>query len=328
MNTHRVHRLLRLITTLQSGRSRTTGELLAILGVSRRTLFRDLSMLNLAGIPYYHEAGEGYRIGAGFFLPPVSLTVPETLGLMLLGKAAAAQRGQPFTAAAVAAIDKLVSTVPEPIRGACQELLAHVTVAPGKHPAADATAEQERHTLLQRAIDERRACVIGYTSPVAAAVKTELEPYALHFVGHAWYVFGRSVTHGEVRVFKLARIQSIEPGGRRFDRPAGWTVASKVGAAWQMIPEGKLYDVELRFTPLLAMNVSEVRWHPSQRHELLPDGSCRMTFRVDGLGEIAWWLCGYADQVTIVKPRALREKVAKMLRAAVQNHSSPEAPLN
>ena len=42
-----------------------------------------------------------------------------------------------------------------------------------------------------------------------------------------------------------------------------------------------------------------------------------MTFRVDGIGEIAWWLCGYAGKVDIIQPLELRERVREMHKNAV-----------
>ncbi|MEX2545995.1 MAG: WYL domain-containing protein [Phycisphaeraceae bacterium] len=317
----RVHRLLRLITLLQSGRARTGRELMAELGVSRRTLFRDLKMMQEAGIPYYHEPGNGYRLASYFFLPPISLTMPEALGLMLLGKAAARDRDRPLIAAALSGIYKLLSTVPEPIRSAGGEMLAHVSIG---HAAqlVPVQREADAYVLLQQCVDEQRACRIVYRSPVETEpIRCRLDPYALHFVGRAWYALGHTDVHREVRVFKLARIESIELAGRRFDRPRRFRVEDKLGNAWQLIPEGREYEIELEFTARVAMNVSEVRWHPTQAHEILDDGRCRMRFRIDGLNEIAWWLCGYADQVRIVKPRKLRERVREMLERAVANHA-------
>lgn len=315
----RVHRLLRLITLLQSGRPRSVSELMEELCVSRRTLFRDLNMLQVAGVPYYHEPGQGYRIRRSFFLPPISLTVPETLGLMVLGKTAAAQRNRPYSGAALSAVYKLLSTVPEPIRTACGEMMDHVSVNMSGAPTGD--REQEHYSTLQQCIDEHRACRVIYHSPVESSpLKLELHPYALHFAARAWYIIGWSIEHEEVRTFKLARLETLEPLPQRFRRPASFDISKKIGNAWQLIPEGKEYDIELKFSAKVGQNVSEVRWHDSQTHELLPDGRCLMRFRVDGLSEIAWWICGYADQVKVCKPAALRRRVREMLQAALANH--------
>ena len=326
MSIQRIHRLLRLIMLLQSGRAKSSYDVTHELGVSRRTLFRDLKALEAAGVPYYHERGVGYRVARSFFLPPISLTVLETLALMLLGQTAAAQRGRPMHGPAMSALCKLIATAPEPIRSACSELMANVSVDPG--PQAIAELEDALYRQLQRCIDEGRVCKMVYRSRLEdepEPLDCNLEPYALHFAARAWYVMGRSDIHDEVRTFKLARIASLEPLKRRFDRPKRFRAADRIGRAWQLIPEGKIYRVELDFSSKVAVNVSEVRWHASQQSRMLPDGRCRITFEVDGIGEIAWWLCGYADQVNIRKPAELRSRVRKMLEAAVERHAAQDS---
>jgi len=314
MATNRVQRLLQLIMLLQRGEPLGVEELMERLGVSRRTLFRDLNMLEDAGVPYYHQAGEGYRISERFYLPPINLTVPETLGLMLLGKSAS-QQGGPMIAQALSAIYKLIATVPEPLRSACGDMMAAVSVSPD--PGVNADAENAHYGTLQRCIEEGRACKIVYQSPVEQEVLVcDFEPYALHYANRAWYVMGATDQHEDVRTFKLVRLAEVEMLDRPFFKPQSFKATDKLGNAWRLIPEGQVYEVELLFTAKVAVNVSEVRWHATQKQTLLSDGRCRMHFTVDGIGEIAWWVCGYADQVEVVKPLELRQRVEAMHRNA------------
>jgi len=132
MSNDRIHRLLRLIMLLQGGPPKGVDELAETLGVSRRTLFRYLSLLESVEIPFYFEPGVGYRMASNFSLTPLSLNVSETLGLMLLAKASACYRGQPLTGAALSAISKLLATVPEPTHKACASILQTVSVNPGQ----------------------------------------------------------------------------------------------------------------------------------------------------------------------------------------------------
>lgn len=318
MGVSRVHRLLRLITLLQSGRPRHADELTEELGISRRTLFRDLNMLEEAGVPYYYEAGVGYRISRTFFLPPISLDVRETMGLMLLGKLAGSQRDRPMVTPGLSAIYKLLSTVPEPIRSACGEMMAHVSVRSGPREQGEPAAF---YATLQQCLDEGRACRVSYESPVEPEpLEMVVHPYLLHFSDRAWYVLGWTDLHEEVRVLKLGRIRDLAPLDRRFARPRQYRVEDKLGKAWRLIPEGREYDVELEFSAMVGQNVAEVRWHASQEQQMLPDGRCRMRFRVDGLREIAWWICGYADQVAVIGPAALRERVREMHQRAAARH--------
>ncbi len=325
MGVDRVHRLLRLITVLQRDEPNTTAGLLKELGVSRRTFFRDLKLLQEAGVPYHHDKAQGYQIDKSFYLPPINLTVTETLGLMLLGKSAATQRGRPMVAPALSAIYKLIATIPDPIREACSELMANVSIATDPAPASD--LESRYHTVLQRAIDQGRTCRIVYQSPVETdGLHALLNPYLLHHVNRAWYVLGYTDVHDEVRMLKLVRFIEVEPTDEPFDKPENFRIEDKLGAAWRLIPEGKEHKIVLLFSKKVATNVSEVLWHKSQQHKILDDGRCEMTFTIDGINEIAWWLCGYGDQVLVVKPPELRDRVEAVLRSALKQYE-PNEPL-
>lgn len=114
MNTGRIQRLMRLLVMLQAPAKYTAASLMENLGISRRTLFRDLDVLRDAGIPIYHDREDGYKINQSFYLKPVNLTVPETLGLMLLTKHFGNRHDEPLVGPAIAAIHKLLTTVPNP----------------------------------------------------------------------------------------------------------------------------------------------------------------------------------------------------------------------
>lgn len=321
MGSQRVQRLLRLITLLQSGKAKSVADLVAELEVSRRTLFRDLNTLEQAGIPYYNDPELGYRINEKFFLPPVNLTVTETLGLLLLSKLSQEQRTQPLIGSALSGITKLTATVPEPIRTACHELMSNISVNPGSQSYTP--SERENYPILQKCIDESRVCRVQYQSPGPGEKDGyTFHPYALHYATRSWYVLGWVDVHDDVRVLKLARFKSIEPQTKLFVKPRKFKVSDKIGRAWQLIPEGKIHQIELEFSPRVATNVMEVRWHPSQHNHLQPDGALRVTFEVDGLGEIAWWICGYAHQVRVIHPPELRARVSDMLKQALKHYAA------
>jgi len=324
MGVEHINRLLRLITILQRDEPNTTAWLLKELGISRRTLFRDLKLLQEAGAPYRYDRAQGYHIDKSFYLPPVNLTVTETLGLMLLGKSAAAQRGRPMIGPALSGLYKLIATIPDPIREACNDLMSHVTIAHDPEPISD--LEARYHTTLQRCIDQSVSCRIVYQSPVEPdGLHAVLNPYTLHFVNRAWYVLGYTDIHDEVRMFKLVRFDEVEPTNEPFDKPENFRVEDKLGSAWRMIPEGKEHAIKLIFTKKVATNVSEVLWHKSQQHKILDDGRCEMTFTVDGINEIAWWVCGYGDQVKVLHPPELRDRVHAIHKSAMKQYEVGEA---
>lgn len=76
--TRRADRLFQIVQILR-GRRLTTAALLAErLGVSERTVYRDIRDLSLSGVPVEGEAGSGYRLLAGYDLPPLMLTTKES----------------------------------------------------------------------------------------------------------------------------------------------------------------------------------------------------------------------------------------------------------
>ena len=79
-----------------------------------------------------------------------------------------------------------------------------------------------------------------------------------------------------------------------------------------MIPEqGPDHEVVIRFSPLVARNVSEVLWHPTQRVQPNDDGSVDFHVTVSGLNEISWWVLGYGKEAEVRQPFALREIIRK-----------------
>lgn len=322
MDVTRLHRVLRLLTLLQSGSAFSVQQLAAELHVSRRTLFRDLTTLKAAGIPCFFEDGRGYRIPSTFFLPPVNLKVSEAMGLMALAKAAAVQKDQPLLAPAVEAVRKLIAMMPPAIRDICCEMMDRVTVQPG--PAnINSPADPDLYAQLQHAIDQRRVVQLEYHSLFngEGLINLRLRPYHLHYAVRAWYVIGHSELHKQTRTFKISRIRGLCVTDTRFTLRKPFDIDAYLGKAWNLIPEGQLHRVELEFTSKVAANVAEVRWHPTQESRTLPDGRCVMCFEVDGLAEVTWWLLGYGDQVLVRQPAELAERVAAAHRAAASQYS-------
>ncbi|MGC9455797.1 MAG: helix-turn-helix transcriptional regulator [Phycisphaerae bacterium] len=316
----RIYRLLRLITMLQSGRSRSARELAEELEVSRRTVFRDLNVLEMAHVPYYYDqATGGYRINDHFFLPAVNLTLSEALAVVLLaGRVRTSQQLPPLGEAARAAV-KVESALPPAIRDHVGTLVEKVnfSMAPvSAHEGHDETFEQ-----LARAIVRRLSCRLVYISFYEKRqITTTVRPLRLVFHARAWYLIAYSVAHGEIRTFKLARIRKLTVTNRTFNSPRDVDLAEYFGDAWSMIPEGRLYNVHLHFEQKVAGNVAEVRWHHSQRVQWNEDGSMEFTATVDGLGEIGWWVLGYGDQVEVVSPKRLRRWIARTARATAAKY--------
>ncbi len=314
----RIYRLLQLITILQGGRSYTVSELADELQVSRRTVFRDLNMLEMAHIPYYFDRQrKGYRINNHFFLPPINLTLTEALAMMMLAGRLRSSPELPLLSQSTRAALKLENSLPATIRQHVGGVIDRLSMRIGpvaRHKGLDAMFDE-----LAGATAARQVCRIVYISfHDRKQVRLTVHPLRLTFVNRAWYLMAYSTTHREIRTFKLGRIRKLTVAKSTFGPGRDAEVDEHFGQAWCMIPEGKLYDVHLHFAAKVAGNVAEVRWHPSQQVEWNDDGSLEFRATVDGVGEITWWVLGYGDQVEVIAPGKLRDAVGEIARAMAE----------
>jgi len=309
VKTSRISRVVQILTTLQAGKSYAVNDLVEIFGMSRRTIFRDLKELADLGVPYHYDTRTGgYTMDPEFFLPPIDLNLQEALGLLLLVHKARNQILLPFKHSTLLAALKIENNLPLKIRQYCNTALRNIST----RTAAQATTNLLDKTFvqLQKAIAQKRKVNIRYYSFFEGKIiEPTLSPYHLLYNRRAWYVLGYSDLHKSVRTFKFNRIRQLKVLDKRFIEGDDFDLYEYLGRAWSMIPEGRIYNIKLRFLPKVAGNVAEVQWHSTQKAAHNSDGSVTMEFRVDGLGEIIWWILGYGDQVQVLAPKVLRNKI-------------------
>jgi predicted DNA-binding transcriptional regulator YafY len=330
----RVGRVVQLLTTLSKtgmapGKGYTTADLAKLFGVSRRTLFRDLKEIQVLGIqPKFSASRRGYTLPPEQFLPPINLNLQEALGLFLLVQKMRNQIQMPFKQSALLAAMKIESCLPPRVRSYCESALARISTKVGAQAPVPTTPGLDNiFALLQSAAAQRKKVRVEYNSFYdGKVISCEVSPYHLLYNQRAWYIVGYSSIHKAIRTFKLNRIRSAEMLDVEFDGNDGFNLAEYLSCAWSMIPEGKIYNVRLRFTPKVAGNVAEVHWHKSQQVARGPDGSATIDFRVDGLGEITWWILGYGDQVEVLSPAALRKNVAQIAQRMVEINNNDQQP--
>ena len=102
----RVHRLLRLIAAIQSKRGLDAVDLARLCEVHERTVYRDIDTLNASGVPCsFDNDSRGYRVAPGFFMPPVELTLEESMAIVALLEEVGDGPQMPFLGAAARAAE-------------------------------------------------------------------------------------------------------------------------------------------------------------------------------------------------------------------------------
>ena len=308
----RLDRLLHLVELLRTEGPLTAKELAEHLGVSPRTLNRDIRELKEQGIDLPSDAAGFYRLPsvAG---GPCGLSEEETLALLLTAEIFG-QRGidVPELALLSQATRKLYEACSPSLRRRFDQHAGVLAVRRLEQAKPDRTAAFFE-PLCEAAIARRRVRIRYHSLSESKFIDTDLAPYRLVHAKRTWYCIGQSSFHREVRTFNLARIGTLEELDKSFRMPKSFSLDDYFGNAWRMIREGGVHPVRLRFARSVAQNVAETVWHPTQRVRWQDDGSILVDFDVDGLREVSWWILGYGSQVEVLAP--------PMLRTIVQSHA-------
>ena len=213
--TERVLRLLGLFGT----RSVWTGpELTEVLGVTTRTLRRDVERLRGLGYPIEatRGVGGGYRLGAGGRMPPLLLEEDEVVAATValrVGAQGIGAIGEP----AVRALTKLDQVMPPRLRGEVAALADATARLPGLTDEVDAGVL----VVLAHAIRDRVLARFGYTSRAGDHADRDVEPYRLVATGRRWYLLAWDRRREDWRTFRLDRMAGVRASTFRFTpRPA------------------------------------------------------------------------------------------------------------
>ena len=316
MKENKTIRILHLLTILQSKQNCSLDDIAAILETSRRTVFRDLKALSELGVPsFYDREKHSYSIKEGIFMPPLNLTAREALALLMVAHRMNNKASFPYKKSLLMAILKIENTLPIRTRKYCNKILKNISIENG--PQVQANLSGIIFGQLQQAILKNRKVNIDYSLPrEKKTINTDLIPFHMRNIGHKWFVFGRSSYHKSVCTFNLNQINNIVILNEYYINN-DFDVSDHLGRAWSMLPEGRLHNVKLRFLPKIAHSVIDVQWHSTQKVDLKEDGSAIVTFRIDGLNEVLLWILSYGDQVEILSPEILRQKIRHIAQKMV-----------
>jgi predicted DNA-binding transcriptional regulator YafY len=215
----RADRLFRIVQLLRARRFATGEQMAAELGVSKRTLYRDVADLQASGVPIRGEAGVGYRLERGYELAPLIFTSDELAGLVL-GARIVATWGDPELASAVgSAMTKVEAVLPETLR---RVVLETPLFAPGL-PSSVAMAGEL--ALLRRAIGERRLVHFRYVREDGAESERDARPLGLYFWGRKWTLAAWCELRRDYRSFRPDRMVDVRLLEARFDPVDGISLA-------------------------------------------------------------------------------------------------------
>lgn len=216
----RSERLLQLLEALRRRRRPVAGAALAEeMGVSLRSIYRDIATLQAQGANIEGEAGLGYQLKPGFVLPPLMFT-EEEIEALVLGSRWVAERGDAaLSAAGRGALAKILSVLPDSLRE--QAELNPLLVGPGEL----AEAGEEHLPRIRAAIRRERKLVLAYLDRDGSQTERAVWPFALGYFDSTRVIAAWCELRQGYRHFRTDRIRSLEVTEDRYPRRRGQLLA-------------------------------------------------------------------------------------------------------
>ncbi|WP_426172052.1 helix-turn-helix transcriptional regulator [Microbacterium sp. DWRC1-3] len=216
MRTNPTGRALQLLSLLQTNRFWPCAELAARLGVTERTVRRDLDRLRELGYPVDSTSGRygGYRLATGAHVPPLILDDEEAVAVAIGLRYAAEAAINGIEETSLRALAKIEALLPHRLRRRVSAL--HSSVASLRRAADDDVIHPESLSVFAAACRDHEHVRFDYRRTREERSRRHVEPHQLVTAGRRWYLVAWDRDRGDWRTFRLDRIQAPRPVGTRF----------------------------------------------------------------------------------------------------------------
>lgn len=303
-----------LLFQLQREGWHRAADLAADLGVSPRTIYRDMDALREAGVPLRAVPGQGYRLKEAFFTDAVTLTTDEAATLLLGSTLAAQHLGGRHRAAAQTARRKLEDRLPDAEIERVGTLRSSLRLVPEETFGGVAPDQTQAH--LRRALLDERVIRFKERRPDGSRDSCTMRPYGLMRQGGTWHLVGYVPASDQVRAVRLDRMEALTLLDETFERPTGYRTSLDATLPQQ--------TVRVLFAPEVASSVQAAPSMDVEHTERRPDGRLMMTLRVTREQDVVPWLLSWGAQAYVLEPEALRRRLAREARQIARQYQ--EAP--
>jgi predicted DNA-binding transcriptional regulator YafY len=300
-------RLLELLALLQ-GRSDWSGaELSDRLGVTRRTIRRDIDRLRTLGYPVESLTGPagGYRLRAGTAMPPLLLDDEEAIAIAVGLRTAARASVTGIEETSVRALVKLEQVLPAHLRRRVSALGSAMTTAPPGGP----TVDPQHLTAIAAACRDSEQIRFAYRRRDSTESRREVEPYSLVNLGRRWYLAAWDLGREDWRTFRVDRITRPASTGVRF---AARRLPARDAATYV---KESIASTPTRYQACVTFQLSAEEmadrfpsWWGAEL-EPVDDGCCRYRTGDDDLGWLATRIAMLGVDFTVDEPPELIEHV-------------------
>jgi predicted DNA-binding transcriptional regulator YafY len=309
-------RFLTLLGLLESRRDWTSEALADRLGVTPRTVRRDVSRLRELGYPVDGLAGPGggYSLGSGGSIPPLLLDEDEAVALAASLRITAQGDVIGFSEAGLTLLAKLEQVLPPRAKARIEDVTSTTLALAG--PAAPPLDPATLGVLAHAARNCERVRFV-YTRPEQEPMERHVEPFRMVFAFRRWYLVAFDRDRDDWRTFRLDRIRHPQATGIRFTRvdPPDPTTHVEEGLALAT------YAIHARV--LLETSPEDARRYVAPSVALIQpsgDGRAVMVIGADEPDWIARYVAGIPVPFRVIEPPEVVEAVRRLAESLASYH--------
>lgn len=287
-------------------------ELARLLGVNRSTINRYLP--DLPQEIYIDDLdGNRWKIDRQAYLINVRFNLNEALAIHLASRLLTTRmdRQNPFAATALHKLGLSLERLAPQISG---HMMKSADAMKGDDQKQDPVYLQTLEKLTLAWAENRKVKVWHRNEKDHQIKEYDFSPYFIepYAIGQSTYVFGLREPPGEIRTFKIERIERVEILLECYVIPTSFDPYEVLSDAWGIWFTGEdPLKVELLFHPRVAHRIGETRWHRSEQVELQKDGSLLWCALIAEPREMMPWIRGWGADVEVIQPNWLRDEIIK-----------------
>ncbi|HEX9911991.1 MAG TPA: YafY family protein [candidate division Zixibacteria bacterium] len=302
-------RLLYILNLLRTKQSLQAVDLARECQVSERTIYRDIISLSSANVPIYFD--DGYKLLTDAFLPPLNFSIDDYLVLKLGLGSSPLSINTPLGKSAKRVLSKIDSGLSQEVKNRLSDLGDPLRIT--LKTTVDFNKLGLIFNLIEQSILNRRTIRLDYEGLESGKNSREIDPYALIFRRHSWYLLGFCHLREQIRVFRLNRIYKVTLTDKNFEKRPDFSIEEFFKNSWE-IYQGEPTKVKLKFSGKAVKVIESGQHHTSENLSKQNDGSLVYSVKVSGIEEISRWVLGFGEMVEVLEPEELRVNIKETVQ--------------
>lgn len=316
---NRLERITAILLLLQSRKKITAQQLAQKFETSIRTIYRDVRVLEEAGVPIGAEAGIGYYIMEGYTLPPVSFTREEA-GAMLTAEKLMNRFGDVSLINEVtSAMNKVRAVLKSSDKDYLETLEQHISIHSRKPDVNLAEFPNKYLSAIQQALVNQQVVEIEYYSNTSEQVtKRMIEPIGLSYINGSWHLFAQCRLRNDVRDFRADRIKKLRPTDQHYEQKR---LPSLTEAAESFFFPKDHKKIVLHVSHNLAKYAGDMKNYLGMVSEDKKKAHTEMVFLHHSVTDFAQWILHWGEHVTIIEPPELKQEMARLSKVLMKHYT-------